>query len=580
MAYPQIKDNNFYNKINNKYNRYRIHEKKQSFHDICFPKSYELQVQQKFLPQYINPHTPYKSILMFHKIGAGKTCTAIRIAEEWKERRNIIVVVPASLKGNFRNELRSSCAGNNYLTSDERNSMKELHPSSKEYKNLIKKSDTRIDKYYDILSYNKFVELTDSGDLKIQNCILIIDEVQNMISEDGTYYNSLREAIDKSDDKSRFIFMSATPMFDKPVELALTLNLLNFEDQLPTGREFFKQFVDIVKKGNGKLKYEAKNLDAIREFSKGIISHYRGAPPYTFPKKIIRVVKCVMGSLQYRAYKTVLDNENKIETKRYKNKEKVFEENAIKDLPNNFFLGSRIISNVVYPNMKISDSGLKSFKGRAATTELEKYSVKFYKMLKKIKSAKGPVFVYSNFKEYGGIKSFQKVLDENGFKNYLTSGEGKKRYAIWSGDEKANKREEIRTVYNNKENEYGDKIKVILGSPAIKEGVSLLRVKQVHIIEPTWNWSKMEQIIGRAVRFCSHKDVQKEDREVKVYIYVSTSPNKEETTDEYILNLAVQKNRLISKFELALKEAAVDCALFKNANYYPDVDPDQIKCVK
>lgn len=580
MAYPKITDKDFYKDINKVYSKYKISNDKKTFKDICWPDKYELQVQQKFLPKFINPETPYKSMLLYHKIGAGKTCTAIRITEEWKGKRDIIVVVPASLIGNFRNELRSKCViGNIYVTAEEEHKLIHLHPSSKEYKQIIKKSDDRIDKYYNILSYNKFIDQLQKDEIELRNCLLIIDEVQNMISEEGTYYSILKEAMENSDDKSRFIFMSATPMFDKPAELALTLNLLNPKYDLPTGRSFFKHYIDIVETSNGKYKYQAKNLDDIRQFCKGIVSHYRGAPPYTFPEKHIRIVKCKMSDLQYKAYKTVLQNENKIETKRYGDKIKILEENAIKDLPNNFFLGSRIISNVVYPNMKINERGLESFKGKYTTELLEKYSIKFYKILTRIRAAQGPVFVYSNFKEYGGIKSFQKVLEDNGFKNYLKHGEGRKRFAIWSGDESSIKREEIKAMFNRVENKDGNIIKVILGSPAIKEGVSLLRVKQVHIIEPTWNWSKMEQIIGRAVRFCSHKDLPKEEREVKVYIYVAISPNKEETTDEYILNLAIQKKNLISKFELALKESAVDCSLFKNANYYPNVDEEEIKCV-
>lgn len=155
----------------------------------------------------------------------------------------------------------------------------------------------------------------------------------------------------------------------------------------------------------------------------------------------------------------------------------------------------------------------------------------------------------------------------------------KKRFAVWTGDETAIRREEIKTIFNKKNNENGEKIKVIIGSPAIKEGVSLLRVSQVHIIEPTWNWSKIEQIIGRAVRFCSHKDVPKISREVHIFIYIAVSPKYEETTDEYIYNLAIQKNKLISSFEKVLKEAAIDCKLFKNANYYPKIDDEQIKCI-
>src|ERR1700744_981779 len=115
MKYPDIEDEEFYKKINQIYKKFTIPPKKRTFNEICFPKQFELQIPQKFLSYYINPDSPYKGVLVYYRIGAGKTCTAIRIAEEWKHYRNIIVVVPAALKGNFRNELRSPCAGNNYL---------------------------------------------------------------------------------------------------------------------------------------------------------------------------------------------------------------------------------------------------------------------------------------------------------------------------------------------------------------------------------------------------------------------------------------------------------------------------------
>ena len=229
--------------------------------------------------------------------------------------------------------------------------------------------------------------------------------------------------------------------------------------------------------------------------------------------------------------------------------------------------------------MKINENGLISFKGIHTNDKLKKYSIKFHKILKKINSSEGPAFVYSNFKEYGGILSFKQVLENNGYKNYSDFGEGKKRFAVWSGDESLAKREEVRNIFNKHNNKNGSCIKVLLGSPAIKEGVSLLRVSQVHIIEPTWNWSKMEQIIGRAVRFCSHRDLPKRERVVEVYIYVAIySDTNELTTDMHILNLALQKQKLIDEFEYILKESAIDCRLFYNANYFPKVDKKQLKC--
>jgi hypothetical protein len=138
MKYPEINNKDFYNKINTIYKGYKIPKKKKSFKEICMPQKFELQLPQKFLAEFLNPQTPYKGVLVYHRIGAGKTCTAVRIGEEFKKKRNIIVVLPASLKGNFRTELRSQCAGEEYITNSERKKLANLHPSSDEYKNIIK----------------------------------------------------------------------------------------------------------------------------------------------------------------------------------------------------------------------------------------------------------------------------------------------------------------------------------------------------------------------------------------------------------------------------------------------------------
>ena len=580
MKYPSISDEEFYTKIKHIYNKFTIPKRKKTLEQICFPKKYELQLPQQFLPKYINPNTPYKGVLVYHRIGAGKTCTGIRIAEEWKNYRNIVVVVPASLKGNFRNELRSMCAGNSYLKSNERVELAKLHPSSQEYKNIIATSDARIDKYYSIYSYNKFTNLAQSGDLSLRNSILIIDEIQNMVSEDGTYYNVLYDLIKNAPAELRTVLLSATPMFDKPIEIALTMNLLRIPNELPTGTAFTKKFIKIAKTRTGKYNYRAKNLDLFKEHIKGYVSYFRGAPPHVFPELTIRYVKCEMGEYQYNAYKAVLHNEEKEQnlTSLQKTKKRLAKALTVGNLPNNFFIGTRMVSNIVFPNKKINEEGFRSFKGKHVTQNLEKYSIKFSKIMNKIQKMAGKAFVYSGFKEFGGIHSFTRVLDEFGYKNYIEYGSGKKRYAVWSGDENIAQKEEIKAVYNRIDNLNGSKIKVLLGSPSIKEGVSLTAVRQVHVMEPYWNRARMEQVIGRASRFCSHKDVPEEKRNVKVYIYISTHKHIRETVDEYINYLSIQKNKLIGEFETAIKESAIDCAINKNANVF--VGEADIKCDK
>jgi hypothetical protein len=266
-----------------------------------------------------------------------------------------------------------------------------------------------------------------------------------------------------------------------------------------------------------------------------------------------------MEPFQYKSYVTVKNKEI--------NKSGQNFGGDILNLPKSFFLGLRFISNIAFPNRKINEEGYNSFDGSYLELgNLKKYSIKFYKIFKRIKQCDGTVFVYSNFKEYGGIKSFIKVLEYNGFKNYVSNKEGKNRYAIWSGDETIQIKGQIKAIFNNIDNKDGSKIKILLGSPSIKEGVTLLRVKQAHILEPYWNMSRLEQVIGRVVRFCSHKDVPKEERYVDIYMYIAVHENEKETIDQYIIKLAKYKSNLIGQFELALKESAVDCELNKNAN--------------
>lgn len=575
--YPNISDEDFYEKINKIYKKFKVRKENRTLDDICHPKEFRLQLPQQFLSEFINPKTPYMGVLVYHRIGAGKTCTAVRIAEKWKKHKRIVVVVPASLKGNFRNELRSLCAENNYLKDHERTQLSKLHPSDKEYKKIIEITDKRIDEYYEIYSYNKFVELLKDKKINLKNALLIVDEIQNMVSEDGSFYNILYDAIHSAPKDLRIVLLSATPMFDKPSEIGLTMNLLRLPKLLPTGKDFDKTFIKMTKKRDDYYLHSVKNIELFKESVKGYISFFRGAPPIVFPKMKTKYVFCEMSDFQYASYKKILGNEEKI---MLGIKKKVSKSLDVADLPNNFYIGTRVISNVVFPNKKINEEGYISFTGKKIRNNLHKYSCKFFEIMNKIQKTSGKVFVYSSFKEFGGIRSFARVLEAFGYKDYSKNGEGKKRFAIWSGDENILLKEEIRAVYNMKSNIKGSKLKIILGSPSIREGVSLTGVRQVHVLEPYWNQSRLDQVIGRASRFCSHKDLKEENRDVKVYIYVSVPPNynsrqttnqvanREITIDQYIQNLSIEKDKIIKTFEKAIKEVAVDCTLNKKANVH------------
>jgi superfamily II DNA or RNA helicase len=546
-----------------KYNKYKISETQKSMRKICFPHGYQLQIQQKFLEKFYK-NEDMKGILIYHEIGAGKTCVMIRMAESLKKERKILVVVPASLRDNFKTELRSPCAGNSYLTDIERQKLKTLTPSSIEYRNIIKISDERINKYYQIISYNQFIDYYHHGKLKLNNTFLIIDEIHNMISTGGTFCNTLEEAIEKAPKTLKLAFGTATPIFDRPIESAILLNMIPGGKKIPING-FEKKFMNIKETSHGFV-YTPKNIDIYRDALIGKVSYYRGAPAIAYPKQNLKLVKIKMSPFQLKMYKFFLGN-----TKLHP----IDHVNEV--VSNSFYLSSRLASNFVFPNGHIGQKGVDSLQDKHLS-QLDKYSPKMNRIYNKIKKCQGPVFVYSSFKEYCGILTMVRILEYHGYLNVMTHGSGKKRYAIWSGDENDETKGRIKTIFNKAENKDGSQLKVMLGSPSIKEGVSLLRVKEVHVLEPYWNMSRMDQVIGRAIRYCSHKDLPPEEREVDVYIYLATHPDVKESIDQRIMFMAYQKQKITKEFKLAMKEAAIDCHLFSKGNVYPG--EDKIVCYK
>jgi hypothetical protein len=106
----------------------------------------------------------------------------------------------------------------------------------------------------------------------------------------------------------------------------------------------------------------------------------------------------------------------------------------------------------------------------------------------------------------------------------------------------------------------------MLIAPAGSEGISLRNIRQIHIMEPYWNETRIIQLIGRAIRQCYHKDLPPEERHVDIFRYRSIKNNGDSTVDEKIEDLARRKQILIESFLKTVREAAVDCKLFENHN--------------
>ena len=202
---------------------------------------------------------------------------------------------------------------------------------------------------------------------------------------------------------------------------------------------------------------------------------------------------------------------------------------------------------------------------------LHNSSAKMTYMIFNIMISPGPVLVYSNYVDMEGFQILKIYLKYFGFTYYndpKNTGEDDFRYIEYHGKIDKNERRKVLEVFNRIENKLGSIIKIIMISPAGSEGISLNNVRQTHLLEPYWNEVRMKQMIGRAIRQCSHKDLPVEDREVIVYRYKSVRGTGLDkwTADQQVDDISRSKEGLIQTFLDAIKEVAVDCVLNKAHN--------------
>jgi hypothetical protein len=264
---------------------------------------------------------------------------------------------------------------------------------------------------------------------------------------------------------------------------------------------------------------------------------------------------------------------------------------------------------------------------------LQTYSPKFLHILENIDDPTnhpGLHLVYSQFRTAEGIGLFSLVLEKNGFarfrikKNHLNVweidipevDEGKPTYALYTGTETSEEKEMLRHIYNGEwnqipesigsvlkskyhNNNMGEVIKVFMITSSGSEGINLRNTRYVHIMEPYWHPVRSEQVIGRARRICSHKDLPKALQTVEVFVYLmifSESQLKSDeaielkrkdlskaiprfpiTSDQYLFEISEIKANLTAQLTDAVKESAFDCYIYSNGKCVNFGDPTNEK---
>jgi hypothetical protein len=304
---------------------------------------------------------------------------------------------------------------------------------------------------------------------------------------------------------------------------------------------------------------------------------------------------------------------------------------------------------------------------------LPKYSPKYAKILENILSAPGSSLVYSQFLDMEGIGIFKEILQINDFqpivieadgegglrftsatKKSLAKGPAAYRYLSFTGGEDREKRSLYLKIFNAKYsvpaggaeakgsfsdlpkemsddlvaagfkgNMSGELCRVFCITSAGAEGLSLKNVRRVHIMEPYWNPVRTDQVKGRAVRICSHIDLDYHEspelnqRTVEVFTYCATFAKEAllhkdgsagypmidanmintdgikpadavaagfivpdgakdyiVTSDEYLYSLSENKKKLLQNIQDLMKTSAVDCQINEYEN-----EEDGLGCI-
>jgi hypothetical protein len=270
FLYPVLDDPNFNLKIaqkaefsDTKYDgEIRDVEK---YANVLKTAEYELLPQQLFVRNFLSFQTPYNSLLLFHGLGSGKTCSAIGVCEEMRDylkqigiTKRIIIVASPNVQDNFRLQLfderklkevngiwtMTGCLGNKLLKDINPTGMKGLKRET-----VIQQVNHLINSSYSFQGYTQFSNeivkkagnQRDSNEVKIRNLeneysdrLLVIDEVHNIrISDDNVNKQIAKNLMYLVCVVSnmRLLLLSATPMFNSYTEIVWLLNLMNMNDR-------------------------------------------------------------------------------------------------------------------------------------------------------------------------------------------------------------------------------------------------------------------------------------------------------------------------------------------------------------
>ena len=586
---------------------------------------------QYLMGHYLSYRMPYKSMLIYYSVGVGKTCTAITIAENFLISHNtydepkIWVIMPQAVEDGFKQQIfkktdyktiANQCTGDLYVKLAQITEKMSDIEVDKRIKKLIKSR-------YHIFTYEGFATFYEnnytSKGLVASDKIIIVDEAHNIrqgnSEEVKRVYSTLID-VAKTGINNKLVLLSATPMYNEPSDIFDLLELLLLNDKR-TDYKIPKHIFD----ENNELYEDAKKF--LISVSSIYISYLRGKNPFNFAFKLspklsnipildktipltengnpienidnnwiekvkdgIVISKLGEKQLKYLADKKIVDVNIQNNFKGLQPMNIVYENNTGSK---GFYTMFRRNDDINTDTYTVSYN--PNFKNALMPDDkhLGLYSGKILNILNIIAKTKGITIIYSRYL-HSGIIPAAIALEHFGYSRYGTdnilqnptivknapSYEGIKNpsYCILTSDNNnkimgGTSISKLINVINSPNNINGEQIKVIFMSPVAGEGLNIYNVREIHLLEGWYHFNRIDQIIGRGIRNCSHKNLPIEYRNVTVFMHCAIENYKKETADVHAYRISSRKLYQSFIVDDIIRNNSIDCRLFKNINYFP-----------
>lgn len=542
------------------------------------------QAHQAELLDYFLNKLKYKGIVAFHRLGSGKSCSSILISDAMLKagkRKKVFVMTPGSLRRNFIEEYCQRCGykpkylkkyytfittnysvgerlpdfnGGLVIIDEVHNLINGVKNQSKHatliYNSLMNSdckilalTGTPLFNYIwewpflgNLLKPGTFTTMIRNGELDQEAFMtkFIIDNEGNVKPKNPKLFDiKLRGIISYFPGVSGGFYPEV--IHESPIQVLMT----PLQDSNYWAIADWEETIRLM--GPPKLSLLNTNpkeyYDKMEEFimsSKYVMSRffsnfyypdeYRSSKKYDTRDEVHHIGKII--KYKYKPTGEIADSKKYFVDKLYDyeiQKAKVEKPNWTKKEWNN--LSKKILSEVKnqvkkhitteYQLQNIGWIDKKQFTNHKLT---DIYSRKMVAVITNVVSHwKAKHVIFSFFKTKAGVNILHALFKMCGIKT-----------EIYSGDISDTKRKQILKEFNAEKNRYGDKIKILLVTEAGAEGINIFEAQHMHILESSTREMKIQQAIGRVVRYKSHmvygrKPMPKNEQVVHIWRYWSIS---------------------------------------------------------